>query len=49
MLKKHFHKISTVWHEIFAVVYVGGLAIFCVLWEPIFAIRTDCFFFGGNL
>ena len=44
MLKKHFHKISTVWHGIFAVVYAGGLAIFYVLWELIFAIRTAWFF-----
>ena len=44
MFKNHFHKTSTVWHEIFAVVYAGGLAIFYVLWELIFAIRTDWFF-----
>ena len=37
----------TVWHEIFAGVCAGGLAIFCVLWELIFAIRTD-WFFAGN-
>ena len=33
------------WHEIFAGVYFCGLAIFCVLRELIFAIRTDCLFF----
>ena len=36
-----FHK---VWHEIFAEVYFCGLAVFCVLRELIFAIRTDWFF-----
>ena len=34
----------TVWHEIFAGVFVCGLAIFCVLRELIFAIRTNWFF-----
>jgi len=33
----------TMWHEIFAGVYFCGLAIFCVLRELIFAIRTDWF------
>ena len=37
----------TVWHEIFAGVYFCGLAIFCVLRELIFAIRTDWFFLLG--
>ena len=32
------------WYEIFAGVYFCGLAIFCVLRELIFAIRTDWFF-----
>ena len=32
------------WHEIFARVYFCGLAIFGVLRELIFAIRTDWFF-----
>ena len=32
------------WHEIFAGVYFCGLAIFGVLQELIFAIRTDWFF-----
>ena len=32
------------WHEIFAGVYFCGLAIFGVLRELIFAIRTDWFF-----
>ena len=35
------------WHEIFAGVYFCGLAIFCVLWELIFAIRTDGLFLLG--
>ena len=34
----------TVWHQIFAGVYFGGLAIFCVLRELIFAIKTNYFF-----
>ena len=33
------------WHEIFAGAYFCGLAIFCVLRELSFAIRTDRFFF----
>ena len=33
----------TVWYEIFARVYFSGLAIFCVLRELIFAIRTVVF------
>ena len=37
------------WNEIFAGVYFCGLAVFCVLWELIFAIRTDwCFLLGIN-
>ena len=32
---------TTVRHKIIAGVYVCGLAIFCVLQELIFAIRTD--------
>ena len=36
--------VDTVWHEIFAGVYFWGLAIFCVLRELIFGIRTDWFF-----
>ena len=36
-----------VWHESFAGDYFFGLAIFCVLWELIFAIRTDWFFLMG--
>ena len=39
--------VLTVWHEIFEGVYFCGLAIFCVLWELIFAIRTDWFFLLG--
>ena len=39
--------VLTVWHEIFEGVYFCGLAIFCVLWELIFAIRTDWFFSLG--
>ena len=35
------------WHEISAGVYFCGLAIFCVLRELIFAIRTDWFFLLG--
>ena len=34
----------TVWHEIFAGVYFCTLAIFCVLRELIFAIKTNCCF-----
>ena len=34
---------GNVWHQIFAGVYLCGLAIFCVLRELIFAIRTDWF------
>ena len=34
----------TTWHKIFAGVYFCGLAIFCVLQELIFAIKTDCSF-----
>ena len=34
---------TTVWHEVFAGVYFCGLAIFCVLRELIFPIRTDWF------
>ena len=34
-------------HEIFAGVYFCGLAIFCVLRELIFAIRTDWLFLLG--
>ena len=34
----------TVWHEMFAGVYFCGLAIFCVLWEVSFAIKTNWFF-----
>ena len=37
----------TVWHEIVAGVYFCGLAIFCILRELIFAIRTDWFFLLG--
>ena len=36
--------VDTVWHEMFAGVYFCGLAIFCVLRELIFGIRTDWFF-----
>ena len=39
--------IHTVWHENFAGVYFCGLASFCVLWELIFAVRTDWFFLLG--
>ena len=38
---------DTLWNEIFAGVYFCGLAVFCVLWELIFAIRTDWFFLLG--
>ena len=37
----------TVWHEIFAGVYLCGLSIFCVLRELIFATRKDWFFLLG--
>ena len=36
-----------VWHEIFAEVYLCGLAIFCVLRELIFTIWTERFFLPG--
>ena len=32
---------STVWQEKFTGIYICGLAIFGVLREPLFAIRTD--------
>ena len=35
------------WHKSFAGVYFCGLAIFCFLWELIFAFRTDWFFLLG--
>ena len=35
------------WHEIFGRLYFCGLAIFCVLRELIFAIRTEWFFLLG--
>ena len=38
---------ATAWHEFFAGVHFCGLAIFCVLRQLIFAIRTDCFFLLG--
>ena len=38
---------NTAWHEIFVGVYFCGLTIFCVLWQLIFAIRTDWFFLLG--
>ena len=38
---------NTMWHEIFSGVYFCGLAICCVLWGLIFAIRTDWFFLLG--
>ena len=41
--KRSVHNYVTVWHEIFAGVYFCGLAIFCVLRELIFPIRTDWF------
>ena len=44
---KESQGIHTVWHKIFAGVYFCGLAIFCVLRELIFAIRTDWFFLLG--
>ena len=37
----------TIWHKILAGVYFCRLAIFCVLQEVIFAIRTDWFFLLG--
>ena len=48
-LKRWFQQgqVITVWREIFAGVYFCGLAIFCVLRELIFAIRTDWFFLLG--
>ena len=48
-LSKYVHSYisGTVWYEIFAGVYFCGLAIFCVLRELIFAIRTDCLFLLG--
>ena len=45
--KKILQKRTTVWHEIFAGVYFGGLAIFCVLRELISGIRTGWFFLLG--
>ena len=50
---QNLHFSVTVWHEIFAgrfagVFFFGGLAIFCVLRELIFAIRIDCFLFLGT-
>ena len=39
--------VPTVWHKIFTGVYFCRLAIFCILWELIFAIRTDRFFSLG--
>ena len=38
---------QNVWHEIFAGVQFCGLAIFCVLRELMFAIRTGWFFLLG--
>ena len=50
---QNLHFSVTVWHEIFdgsfaGVFFFGGLAIFCVLRELIFAIRIDCFLFLGT-
>ena len=45
MLNTHFHKVSTVWHEIFAGVYAGGLAIFWVLRELIFCDQYSIVYF----
>ena len=50
---QNLHFSVTVWHEIFAgsfagVFFFGGLAIFCVLRELIFATRIDCFLFLGT-
>ena len=39
---------TTVGHKIFAGVYFCGLAIFCVLQEIIFGIRTELIFLAGN-
>ena len=44
VLNENTHLLSTLWHEIFVGVYFCGLAIFCVLWELIFVIKTDWFF-----
>ena len=38
-----FNKLTTEWHENFVGVYFCGLAMFYVLRELIFAIRTDWF------
>ena len=35
--------LDTGWHEISAGVYFCGLAIFCILWEVIFAIKKNWF------
>ena len=35
------------WQEVFVGVYFCGLVTFYVLWEQIFAIRTDWFFLLG--
>ena len=43
----HIYVSLIMWLEIFAGVYFCGLAIFCVLWELVFAIRTDCLFLLG--
>ena len=46
-LKHGLQYFNTVWQEIFAGVYFCGLAIYCVLRELSFAIRTDWFFWLG--
>ena len=35
---------STAWHDIFEGGYFYVLAMFCILWELMFAIRTSLFF-----
>ena len=40
-------KLTTVRHEVFAGVNFCGLATFCILWDLIFATRTDWFFLLG--
>ena len=39
---------STAWHDIFEGGYFSVLAMFCILWELMFAIRKSLFFLAGN-
>ena len=47
VLNENTHLLSTLWHEILVGVYFCRLAIFCVLWELIFAVKTEWFFLLG--